>query len=77
MLSFFFVFRCRINKQGNPSGEPCVGLLALVSLDEDGSCKVLYRKIIRPQMTSDNDNNLNYRYTGVTEGVRPQWHPIR
>ena len=56
---------------GQPlGGAPCRPFS--VSLDKDGSCQVLYRKIIRPQMTSDNDINLNYRYTGVTEGVRPQ-----
>ena len=66
--------RCRIfsvtdgsvNRRGNTSWKPRVGVLALVSKDDDGSCKVLFRKIVQPLLTDNERLTLNQKYTGVT-----------
>ena len=41
-------------------------MLALVCKDDDGLCKVLFRKIIKSRLTADEELDLEYRFTGVT-----------
>jgi DNA polymerase III epsilon subunit-like protein len=53
----------RLSKQGNPSGKPRVGLLALVSQNDDGSCKTL---LIKPRLIDNETIDINIKYTGVT-----------
>ena len=37
-----------------------------ISKDDDGSGKVLFRKIIQPRLTANKRLELNYGFTGVT-----------
>ena len=63
---FFSVIDGSVNKRGRLSKKPRVGVLALVSKDDDGSCKVLFRKIVKPRLTANDRLTLNENFTGVT-----------
>ena len=65
-MQFFSVFDCSVNKHNRLSGKPHVGVLALVSKDDDGSCKLLFGKIIQPRLTANETINSNRRFTEVT-----------
>ena len=66
MLSFFFVYDGSLNKRGNLSGIPRVDLLALVTQNDDGSCKSLFKKVVWPRLTDYEKINIKTKYTGVT-----------
>ena len=66
MQNFFSVYDGKTNKQGNPSGISRVGLLALVTRNDDRSCKTLFRNVVKPRLTNNERLDINTRFTGVT-----------
>ena len=68
MQSFFFIYDSSLNKQGNRSGVPRVGLLVSVTQNDDRSCKILFRNVIKPRWTDNERIDIKTKYTGVTWG---------
>ena len=63
---FFSVDDGKKNSRGNPSRISRVGLLALVTRNDDRSCKTLFRNVVKPRLTNDETLYINTRFTGVT-----------
>ena len=51
-------------------GKHHVDILALVNKVDDGSYKVLFRKVIQPRLTANETIKYNYHYTRVTQRER-------
>ena len=55
------------NKKGNLSGKNRIGHLAIVTVDNDGLRKVLFKKIIKPRMTDGQTIDCCTCYSGITQ----------